>query len=198
LVGSLAPVGSFVRRVKTASGATAVQIVHKRGRQVVGIDHVGSAHDQDRLALLVETARQRMHADQHALELDVAPPQPADPGSPVVEATGSLILWDALRGLYDALGFAAVDDEAFRALVLGRIIEPTSKLDTVRVLGELGVSAPSRVTFMRCVKRVVAKDYRSVIAAACYRHATRGGGLALVLYDVTTPLLRDTTRGRAA
>jgi hypothetical protein len=37
-----------------------------------------------------------------------------------------------------------------------------------------------------------------VIAAACYRHATRGGGLALVLYDVTTPLLRDTTRGRAA
>ena len=198
LAGSLAPVGSFVRRVKTASGATAVQVVHKRGRQVVGIDHIGSAHDQDRLTLLVETAKQRMHADQHALELDVAPPQPADPGSPVVEATGSLILWDALRGLYDALGFAAVDDEAFRALVLGRIIEPTSKLDTVRVLGELGVSAPSRVTFMRCLKRVVAKDYRSVIAAACYRHATRGGGLALVLYDVTTPLLRDTTRGRAA
>jgi Transposase DDE domain len=191
LVGSLAPVGSFVRRVKTASGATAVQIVHKRGRQVVGIDHVGSAHDQDRLALLVETARQRMHADQHALELDVAPPRPADPGSPVVESTGSLILWIALCGLYDALGFAAVDDEAFRALVLGRIVEPTSKLDTVGVLGALGVGAPSRVTFMRCLKRVVTKDYRSMIyrsmiAAACYRHATRAGGLALVLYDVTT------------
>ena len=178
--------GSFVRRVKTASGATAVQIVHKRGRQVVGIDHVGSTHDQDRLALLVETAKQRLHADQHALELDVAPPQPADLGAPVVEATGSLILWDALCGLYDALGFAAVDDEAFRALVLGRIIEPTSKLDTVRVLDELGVGSPSRVTFMRCLKRVVMKDDRSLIAAACYRHATRAGGLALVLYDVTT------------
>jgi hypothetical protein len=45
----------------------------------------------------------------------------------VVEATGSLILWDALAGLYDTLGFGAVDDEAFKALVLGRIIEPTSK-----------------------------------------------------------------------
>jgi hypothetical protein len=49
-------VGSFVRRVTTASGATAVQIVHKRGRRVVGIDHIGSAHDEDRLALLVQTA----------------------------------------------------------------------------------------------------------------------------------------------
>jgi hypothetical protein len=141
-------VGSFVRRVKTATGATAVQIVHKRGRQVVGIDHIGSAHDEDRLMLLLETAKQRLHADQQALALELTPPEPADPGAPVVEATGSLILWDALAGLYDTLGFDAVDDEAFKAL--GRIIEPTSKPDTVRVLGELGVDSPTRVTFMRC------------------------------------------------
>lgn len=50
--------GSFARRVRTASGATAVQIVHKRGRRVIGIDHIGSAHDEDRLALLPETATQ--------------------------------------------------------------------------------------------------------------------------------------------
>ena len=104
----------------------------------------------------------------------------------MVEATGSLILWDALCGVYDALGFAAVRDEAFRALVLGRIIEPTSKLDTVRVLAELGVGPPSRVTFMRCLKRVVERDYRDADLEACYPHATRAGGLALVLYDVTT------------
>ena len=40
--------GSFVRRVTTGSGATAVQIVHKRGRRVVGIDHIGSPHDEER------------------------------------------------------------------------------------------------------------------------------------------------------
>lgn len=38
-------------------GATAVQIVHKRGRAALGIDHIGSAHDEDHLALLLETAR---------------------------------------------------------------------------------------------------------------------------------------------
>ena len=50
--------GSFVRRVKTASGATAVQIVHKRGRDVQGIEHIGSAHDADQLALLEQVVPQ--------------------------------------------------------------------------------------------------------------------------------------------
>jgi hypothetical protein len=38
-----------VRRVRTASGATAVQIVHERGHTVVGIEHIGSAHDEGQL-----------------------------------------------------------------------------------------------------------------------------------------------------
>jgi hypothetical protein len=94
-------VGSFVRRVKTASGATAVQIVHKRGRDVVGIDHIGSAHDDAALALLLHAARERRHAGQQALELDLdTAPAPDRSGRPVVEATGSLILWDALSSVY--------------------------------------------------------------------------------------------------
>jgi Transposase DDE domain len=179
-------VGSFVRRVKTASGATAVQIVHKRGRDVIGIDHIGSAHDDAQLALLLHAAQERMHAGQQALELELDTAQVAGSGRPVVEATGSLILWDALTSVYDALGFSAVRDEAFRALVLGRIIEPTSKVDTVRVLTEVGVAAPSRATSQRCLRRIVERDYRDTVSHTCYTHATRGGGLALVLYDLTT------------
>lgn len=55
-----------------------------------------------------------------------------------------MILWNALCGSYDGLGFAAVDDEAFWALVPRRIVEPASKLDTVRVLTELGVGRRHR------------------------------------------------------
>ena len=36
----------FIRKVPTKSGATAVQIVYKRGREVVGIKHIGSAPQQ--------------------------------------------------------------------------------------------------------------------------------------------------------
>ncbi len=42
-------------------------------------------------------------------------------------------LWDALGRAYLVLG-----DELFGQLVLARIIEPTSKLDPLRVLEEVG------------------------------------------------------------
>ncbi|MFK5635859.1 hypothetical protein [Ornithinimicrobium sp. LYQ103] len=38
--------GTFMRRVRTKSGATAVQIVHKRGRRILSMDHVGAAQDE--------------------------------------------------------------------------------------------------------------------------------------------------------
>ena len=39
-------VSPFVRKVKTASGATAVQIVEKRSGVRRIVEHVGSAHDE--------------------------------------------------------------------------------------------------------------------------------------------------------
>jgi hypothetical protein len=88
-------VGSFVRRVKTASGATAVQIVHKRGQQVVAIDHIGSAHDEDRLVLLLETAKQRCRAGPRSTRRPAARPivSPRTPNSwPVLPGPSS---WSA-------------------------------------------------------------------------------------------------------
>ena len=175
-----------MRRVKTASGATAVQIVHKRGRRVLGIEHVGSAHDEGQLALLLEAARVRLNAGQQELPLESAIGAGRPTGAPVVTGTASLLVWEALASVYASLGFEQVGDDAFEALVLGRIIEPTSKVDTLRVLAELGVPVPSRSTVTRCVRRVTERDYRSRIADACYAHATRSHALALVLYDLTT------------
>ena len=50
---------------------------------------------------------------------------------------------DALERAYRVLGLedAAGGDEVFRHLVLARTIEPTSKLDSLRVLEESGVTA---------------------------------------------------------
>jgi hypothetical protein len=177
-------VGSFVRRVRTASGATAVQIVHKRGRTVLEIEHIGSAHDEGQLAMLLETARARLRVGQQMLPIEDGPTGGRPIGEPVVEGTASLTVWETLEAVYASLGFDQIGDNAFKALVLARTIEPTSKADTVRVLAELGVAGPSRVTFMRCLKRVIERDYRTMIAKACYGHATRNGGLALVLSDV--------------
>jgi hypothetical protein len=107
-------VGTFVRRVRTASGATAIQIVHKRGRRVLSIEHLGSAHTDDEVALLLQVAEERCHAGQLALELDEADEAGAGGASAVVERTSSLILWEVLAGIYADLGLDRLGDDTFR------------------------------------------------------------------------------------
>jgi hypothetical protein len=50
-------VSGFIRRVTTASGATAVQIVEKRGGVRRIVEHVGSAHAEVELAMLARSPR---------------------------------------------------------------------------------------------------------------------------------------------
>jgi hypothetical protein len=161
-----------------------VQIVHKQGRRVVGIEHIGSAHDEDQLVLLLEIARQRLHAGQEVLDLDAG--AGSSGAGARVSGSRSELLWRVLADAYARLGFDAIGDEAFRATVLARIIEPTSKADTIRVLEEVGVAGPSLRTIFRMLARSVERDYRGTLAKACTGYSARSGVAAMVLYDVTT------------
>jgi transposase len=131
-------------------------------------------------------------AGQTTLEEEPAPvprrgrPRAVDAGGRVV-ATSSLVLWQVLTAAYARVGFDALGDEAFRAMVLARIVEPTSKADTLRVLAELGAPCPSLRTVWRSLKRCQAGDYRDQVSKACTAFSAAGGGLAtLVMYDCTT------------
>ncbi len=68
-------------------------------------------------------------------------------------------LLDALTRGYDVLGFdrAAGGDKVFRQLVLARIFEPVSKLDSLRVLEETGLAPTSYATLKRRLPCAVPK-----------------------------------------
>ncbi|MEZ5210680.1 hypothetical protein [Gordonia sp. (in: high G+C Gram-positive bacteria)] len=68
---------------------------------------------------------------------------------------------------------------------MARIIEPTSKADTIRVW-RLGVRSPSLRTIWRTLNRSIAEDWRSQLAAAAFAHVTADGALSIMVYDVTT------------
>jgi hypothetical protein len=226
----------FIRRVRTASGATAVQIAEYVGGRQRIVKHVGSAHTDAELGVLMARARALLEpSGQEALDLGVEPtplvaallPAPAPPGlftatdsargaAPAragaarVVSTDARVLFEALAGVYSALGFDAVGDEVFRDLVLARVVEATSLLDTARVLTELGRRPASYATMKRTLTRAVATptsdgtdartgdtkaadgapgrvgSYRDQIAALCFNHAVTSGDVSLVLYDTTT------------
>lgn len=110
----------FVRKVPTASGATAVQVAERvSGRDSV-LKHFGSAHSEADLALLVLKAQEWMHEGQGQLDLFPSA-RAADPVKPVVARQVSQLLWDVLSDAYCALGFDTLQDEAFKQLVLARM-----------------------------------------------------------------------------
>lgn len=182
----------FLRKVPTASGATAVQIVSKLGCKRRILEHVGSAHTEQELAALMVAGRQRMaEITETQQELDLGLEQSADSVS--VEAdrrvvgSASRLLVEAIRASYQALGFDdQVDDDAFFLMVLARLVEPTSKADSLRVLAELGAATVHHNTLLNSLQRAQQRDYRGRIAQACFDHSVATTGLSLLLYDVTT------------
>jgi Transposase DDE domain len=175
----------YVRTVRTASGATAVQIVWSFHRGSRDIEHIGSAHDEAGLELLTAAARQRLAAGQGELDLDLKTPAAGGPLPITSSRMGRLL--DALGQAYRVLGFerAADGDQVFRDLVLARIIEPVSKLDSLRVLDEAGAGVVSYRTVLRRLPGYAKDAFRQELSAACAAHAKLGRA-SLVLYDVST------------
>ncbi|MFR9807421.1 hypothetical protein ACL02T_34800 [Pseudonocardia sp. RS010] len=176
---------AFIRRVRTGSGATAVQIAeYVSGRRQRIVAHLGSAHSEVELGLLIARAQGMLDdAAQGELDLGLAkvtrrhrlapvPPEPAlfgpvtssegtSGGGSTVQATAagsvvdtaSTLLFDLLVAVYESLGFAELDDEVFRDLVIARVVEPTSLLDVGRVLADMGRQAASYPTLWRTLRR---------------------------------------------
>lgn len=181
---------AYVRTVKTASGAVAVQIVHSSRKGSRTIEHLGSAHTDAEVEALKVAAARRLAGGQGELDLGIEDPaeRAAARDEPLpITSTRMEHLWDALSRAYDALGLdeAAQGDEVFRQLVLARIIEPTSKEDSIRVLDEVGISAPSYRTINRRLPRYATIEWRKRLAAATAACAALGPA-SLVLYDVST------------
>lgn len=114
--------------VRTASGAIAVQIADGVRRIV---EHLCSAHDEAKLAALVQAGREKIAAGsgQRSLYLESLAADSARVVAPaVVESKRSALLWEVLTGACEALGLdeAVGGDEGFRQMVLARLIEPTS------------------------------------------------------------------------
>ena len=178
----------FVRKSRGRAGSTKVQIAERRAGRDVVVEHVGTARTDAELAVLMAQARRRLHEGQEVLDLDVGGLEddgvPERPG--LITSKRSALLWEVLTRAYARLGFDAIGDEAFAQLVLARLIEPTSKADSVRVLSEVGVAPASLRTMFRALQRAQQRDYRGQVATACFNHAASNGDVSLVLYDVTT------------
>ncbi len=113
-----------------------------------------------------------------------------------ITAPRMAVLWDTLDAAYQRLGFddAAGGDSVSRDLVLARIIEPTSKLDSLRVLEEVGSTAPSYATVKRRLPHYAKPAWRQALSSACADHT----GLGPATTPCTSRPIKPTSSGYPA
>ncbi|WP_162603202.1 hypothetical protein [Rhodococcus oxybenzonivorans] len=116
-------------------------------------EHVGSAHTDGELAALRQTARGTLSASQE--ELDLGLDDGGDRGSVIVAKRSRWLIEAGWR----RLGFDVIDDAFFQP-VPGRIVDPTSMIDTIRVVGEIGLAPAHLNTYANALNRCATKDYR--------------------------------------
>jgi len=173
-----------------------VQIVHSSRKGARSIEHIGSAHDDAELAVLKEVARQRLNAGQLSFDLaglnsenaaGSAPQEPAGAGCVVPITSNRMgVLLEALETDWKAVGLDGLNgaDEVFRQLVTARLIEPTSKQDSLRVLAEAGLSPVSYATVKRHLPSYATEGFTRDLSRLLAGYA-RIGRAWLVLFDVT-------------
>ncbi|WP_408930265.1 hypothetical protein ACKFR8_00315 [Corynebacterium axilliensis] len=119
----------YIRTVKTASGATAVQVVWSEHRGSKKLQQVGSGHSPDQVEQLKVQARRLIDADQLTLDLGVEPSASRgttdDPVPVTAQRAGYLL--DCIDACFNELGLAVAtgDDQVFRDLVRARLINPS-------------------------------------------------------------------------
>jgi transposase len=182
-----------IRTVRTGSGATAVQVVQNKGRQRSFLKHIGSAHTEHELELLMAEAQQyaEAHCRQPNLFAETQPPssppssfQDAFARSKLVGVTHQF----ARRVLLACARKCGLGDlpELYLDLALMRIIEPASKLMTLELL-ELHFNVQyARRSLHRMFPKLL--EYQAVIESAAIQTARDDmqETFSLVLYDVTT------------
>lgn len=181
-----------------------VQVVWSRKEGKTQMKHLGVAHDEVELAALRAAAEHVIASapGQGQFDFDAVEPsavvRASRRGSPrvTVKTVGSkmTVLWEALNEGYRAVGLVeAACDGVFRDLVLARIIEASSKKDSIRVCEEVGYPTRSYATIMRRLPVYAAEGFREALAGAFASHVALGPK-TLVLYDVTT-LYWETDKG---
>ncbi len=179
----------FVRTTRTASMATAVQIVRYENRKQIIVRHVGSAHNQEQLLSLKQTALEWIAKESDQLFLFHSGNQK--------QALISLnkceylgvrysYIYEVLFQILGLFGFQKLKNQLLLDLVIMRVIQPVSKLESLEYLSEMFGITYKKGSLYQALKSFPALkssiEKNTVAFAKDHFHFD----FSIVFYDVTT------------
>lgn len=177
----------IIRKVRTSSGALAVQLIRYENKKRLIVKHIGSAHTEEELAVLQREAKrlQEKLSKQRSFALTDSSSRLMHSDHLTLQSVTHSFAHKALRSCCEHCGLHILP-ALYQDLALMRIIEPTSKLRTIDLLHRYFKVIYAQRTVYRLLPRLM--DHKEAIEKAAYETACAqfGESFALVLYDVTT------------
>lgn len=180
----------FVRCKSNKSGSVSVQIIDKSSGKYVLHQTVGSSNDPIEIDYLVSKARELIKTigGQNLIPFnkkeELAFVDTFVNSLDTMQLVGPELL---LGGIFNQIGFNAIEDELFRHLVITRIVYPVSKLKTTDYLFKYKGIEMSVYSIYRYLDKLHQEQIEQVKAISL-SHTLKilGGKLSVVFYDVTT------------
>jgi transposase len=177
-----------IRKVRTASGAIAVQVVrYAQGKRII-IRHIGSSHTDEELTALcrrAEIVREQLCLQPSLFSIAERAPKLLHADHLQLSSITHRFAHTALRNCAQICGLAFLHP-LYQDLALMRIVEPASKLRTIELLLRYFEISYAERTVYRLLSGLI--KHKDAIEDSAYQTAKAyfGESFALVLYDVTT------------
>lgn len=178
----------YIRTTKTASGATAVQVVRYQNRKMIIALHLGSARNKEELTGLKQSATLWIEKTTKQSSLF-----PTEPSSHLIALDKCRylgfrygLLYESIYKIFTLFKFHQLRDKLLTDLVVARIVEPGSKVRSLEFLKEfMGITHQRSDLYRQLPEFISSKDMveAKVLAVAKKEFAFN---FCLVFYDVTT------------
>lgn len=177
-----------IRRVKTKSGATAIQIGYYWGNRFKLKRHIGSAKEKQKIEELKNIAHEyiRSHSPQLPLNFNPQSSEILYKRGIKVETAYLKQAYNYLSTVYDRIGFSKVDNNYLKHFSLMRLLEPASKIKSIELLDKyFGITYRKTTAFRELLKLPNLKE-QIINVAIKYAKKNLDFDFSLVFYDVTT------------
>lgn len=177
-----------IRKVRTASGAIAVQVIrYTQGKRII-VRHIGSSHTDEELTILCQEAeiiRERLSLQPSLFSNSEQQSKILHEDHLQLSSVTHRFAYTALKKCSALCGLAFLHP-LYQDLALMRIVEPASKLRTIELLTNYFEISYAERTVYRLLPKLL--EHKKAIEDAAYQTAKAhfGESFALVLYDVTT------------
>lgn len=175
------------RTTKTASSATAVQVVRYEGKRIVVVKHIGSAHSDQELAILKDAASQWIQTSGNQTALFPFENKQTEFFQNTYRYLGFryTLIYDSIHLLLKSFRFGELDP-LLLDLVLMRIIQPASKLESLELLFEFFGTKYRRADLYRGIPAFISLKPTIESAVVTVARNNFSFDFSIVFYDVTT------------